>query len=181
MKSLVLVVCHKRKGLAFSFSPFLVRLSGPALLISFNSITFSYFCLIMNWGLLFASKLPYPLQLGLPSAFAIWLLICLASTSPACNGGSHFGCCLRELKCGIKFCYLGSLVLGLKPIVSLSSLLFDVNKGLVLMPLTWLFLMLGAIRPQLIKYPRGYRWAWGSILWPCPLWLVDGKDFGKRL
>ena len=46
MKFYMCVVWSIWIGLAFCFSPFLVRLSSPALLGSFKCISISYFCLI---------------------------------------------------------------------------------------------------------------------------------------
>ena len=48
MKLNMIVEYDDRKGLAFLFCPFMVRLSAPALLIRLKSISFSPFCLIKD-------------------------------------------------------------------------------------------------------------------------------------
>ena len=107
------VVWLKTKWLAFHFCPLLVRLSAPAHFSLLIAISNSSFCLINAKRPFVDSYLSRRICL---LTFAVRLFICFQAWPSAQHGGSHFGCCRPEFTCRIGSAYLGSLVLGSKPI-----------------------------------------------------------------
>ena len=65
--------------------------------------------------------------------------------------------------------YSGSLLLGLIDYSRLLLFLFDENKLFKVWIKDLCVLFDWGNLPLTIKYPQGYRWTWGSSLWPCPL------------
>ena len=136
MKLYTLVVWIIRKGLAFSFSSFLARLSSPAHLGCCKCISISFFCLITYASLLFASAynrriclLPFWVRL-LTCHQVMWCFLVLPSvTWPSQDGCRHGRQSGQSINLRNRFWLFWFLVFRLKPMWFYPPVRFDINKG----------------------------------------------------